>query len=441
MKAIQEKEFLERVRLLGHDESVIAQGGECCTYFTVPTLLDARRVLSMATSANRQARQKTFFNPAVAARRRLGQGTHDRCEAMVVADGTIDDADRVGLSRHLPLHVKAVSVRQKTIKAGEVWDVSVRGEVWGLDDMEELYVTVNVGTLIIEPEASLIVRGNVFTLLCQEIIYLGDPNPDSFQIGILPTPFSVDFGHGPLHGTHGVDGANGRDGTNGRRLEVENTLLGLRLREREDRQALNGNHGEDGNHGANGVRGRNGGMCKLAELALRRVDGPITVFAQAGVGGNGGNGGCGGNGGRGGRGTDGRKLWNGIVAGGDGGNGGNGGDGGKGGHGGNGGVASNIYINVPVVDEHKITRLALPSSGGNPGIGGTGGTGGDAGRPGNGPSPEFDGKSGTDGQHGVSRPSGRSGRSRPAPWIFLNEKIDEDQNVANSLERSAVSAI
>lgn len=72
--------------------------------------------------------------------------------------------------RHLPVHVKAISVVEKTIAAGEVWDVSVRGSVWGLDDMEELYVTVNVCRLIIEPGASLIVRGNVFSLLCQEIM-------------------------------------------------------------------------------------------------------------------------------------------------------------------------------------------------------------------------------------------------------------------------------
>lgn len=364
---------------------------------------------------------------------------HDRCEAAVVADGTIEDADRDGLNRHLPLRVKGLSVRQKTIKAGDVWDVSVRAEVWELDEKEELYVTVNVGTLVIEPGASLIVRGNIFSLLCQEIIHLGDPEASAFQIGILPTPFSVDFGHGPLNGSHGVDGANGRNGPDGHRLDVERTLLGFRLREKEDRPAMNGGPGEDGMHGTNGARGRNGGMCKLAELTLRTVDGQITVFAQAAAGGNGGHGGRGGNGGHGGNGGDGQKLWNGVVAGGDGGDGGRGGDGGKGGHGGNGGLASNIYINVPVEDEHKITRIALPSSGGNPGKGGAGGTGGDAGNRGNGPGCEFEGKSGANGQPGVSRSSGHYGRSRPVPWIFLNDKVDEDQNLAHHRESSAVS--
>jgi len=40
--------------------------------------------------------------------------------------------------------------------------------------------------------------------------------------------------------------------------------------------------------------GRNGGMAKLAEITIRKVDGHLMVFAQAGAGGDGGNGGQGG---------------------------------------------------------------------------------------------------------------------------------------------------
>lgn len=427
VEAVQHREFIERVRLLGHDLSAIEQGEECSTYFTLPKVLDARRVLSLATADSRRERQETFFNPGIAARRRLGQGLHDRGEAVLFAAGTIEEADRDGQSRHLPVHVKAISVLHRTIKAGDVWEVSVRGEAWGLDDMEELYVTVNVGTLVIEDGASLIVRGNVFSLLCQEIIHPGSIRADAFQIGILPTPFSVDFGYGPLQGTHGVDGAAGRDGTDGRKLEAERTLLGLQLREKADRSVMNGGAGDVGIDGTDGARGRNGGMCKLAELTLRRVSGSVTVFAEAGAGGNGGAGGHGGNGGRGGNGGVGQKLWQGIVNGGDGGDGGRGGDGGKGGHAGNGGLASNIYVDVPAADEYKITRIALPSKGGNAGRGGRGGDGGTGGRPGNGPEAEFDGTPGKNGEAGLSGQRGRSGRARPAPWIFLNNKVDDGQ--------------
>jgi Predicted GTPase len=419
----RQREFVERVRLLGHDLPAIQHGEECCTYFTLPTVLDGRRVLSNATEASRRERQKTFFNPPIAARRRLGQGMHDRGEAATFADGVIDEAEVDSQNRHLPVHVKAISIAEKTIAAGDVWDVSVRGSVWQLDDMEELYVTVNVGRLIIEPGAALIVCGNVFSLLCQEIVTYENTPEDAFHIGILPTPFSVDFGYGPLHGTHGTNGASGRDGLAGRTLDAERTLLGFRLREAADLAVMNGTAGKAGKNGTDGARGRNGGMCKLAELTLRSVNGPLTVFAQAGSGGDGGNGGHGGSGGRGGDAGNGHKLWTGIINGGDGGDGGRGGDGANGGHAGNGGLASNIYIDVPVADEHKIIRIALPSRGGNGGAGGRGGAGGEAGLQGHGPTTEFGGKPGKRGDNGANGRAGRHGKARAAPWIFLNDKV------------------
>lgn len=388
----------------------------------------------MASAASRPERQKTFFNAPIAARRRLGQGMHDRGEAVLFAAGTIEEADLKGQSRHFPIHVKAISVSEKTIAAGESWDVSVRGEAWDLDDMEELYVTVNVGRLVIEPGGSLVVRGNVFSLLCQQVIHR--TKAGAFEIGILPTPFSADFGHGPLDGPDGVDGAAGRDGVDGRKLEVERTLLGFRLREEPNLSVMNGTPGEEGKHGTDGSRGRNGGMCKLAELTLRSVTGHLTVFAGAGEGGDGGRGGHGGKGGRGGDAGDGYKLWHSVIRGGNGGAGGHGSDGGKGGHGGNGGLASNIYIDVPAGDESKITRIAGPSKSGKAGPGGLAGTGGAGGRQGNGPETEFDGTPGQTGTSGMAGRPGACGRSRPAPWIFLNDKADGDQLLAGSPESS-----
>jgi hypothetical protein len=175
-------------------------------------------------------------------------------------------------------------------------------------------------------------------------------------------------------------------------------------------------------------------MCKLAELTLRSVTGPLSVFAQAGSGGDGGNGGHGGHGGGGGDAGDGHKLWHGIINGGDGGDGGRGGDGANGGHAGHGGLASNIYIDVPLVDEHKITRIALASRGGNGGAGGRGGAGGTGGLQGHGPTTEFDGKPGQRGENGVDGRDGHHGRSRPAPWIFLNDKVDNGNFLTPSPE-------
>jgi hypothetical protein len=149
----------------------------------------------------------------------------------------------------------------------------VRGDVWGLDDKEELYVTLNVGLLVMEPGASLVIRGNVFSLLCQTIVNEGDPATVAagYQIGILPTPFSVDSGHGPMDGPSGADGSAGRDGACGNPMSVENSILGFRLREEVAVDSMHGQPGEDGRPGGDGGHGRNGGMCKLAALTLRRV--------------------------------------------------------------------------------------------------------------------------------------------------------------------------
>ena len=431
LKPAQLGELYEKARLLGHNPSDIEQGRECCTYFTIPTLEDGRRLFSMATEDQRQKRQQTFFNPGIAIRQRLGQGMHDRGEAMAFAAGSIVESDRYGLERHLPLHVKAISVAEKTIRANEVWDVSVRGDVWGLDDMEELYVTVNVGKLIIEPGASLVVRGNVFSLLCQHIIQGETAGGDrsGFQIGILPTPFSVDLAGGPMDGLGGSDGSPGRNGSDGRTLDSEETFLGLRLREAANTSVMNGGDGEAGKPGEDGGRGRNGGMCKLAELTIRQVTGHVTVFAQAGAGGNGGHGGHGGDGGHGGHAGHGLRLLTGVLPGGNGGGGGRGGNGGSGGSGGNGGIASNIYINVPTEDEHKITRIARSSVPGRPGAGGRGGKGGNGGAPGKGPDAEaaYEGNVGAVGAPGHAGQMGRPGRSRHAPWMFLNEEPNEER--------------
>lgn len=421
MDSSQEREFLTLATALGHDPGLLVgkeSGEELCAYIEIPTLDVVRRLLSRATPVQRELRQKTFFHPAITARRRLGQGLHDRGEAVVFANGTIPNEDRYSLSNHLPAHMKTISVVRKTICAGEMWDVSVRGDVWNLDEMEELYLAVNVGTLVLEPGASLVVRGNVFSLLCQEVVAQGDA-----RICIFPTPFSVDYGCGPINGDDGVSGVPGRIGWDGRTVLTTASILGPRLLAKMEPHEMHGQPGEDGQRGNNGVDGRNGGMCKLAELTFRKINGMLSIYARAGDGGDGGRGGDGGSGGRGGIGSDSCKLVRGVFPAGDGGSGGWGGSGGRGGHGGNGGISSNIYVNVPWGDENKIIRIALPSRPGKGGVGGRGGEGGEGGLGGRGPEPRFNGKPGKPGLAGLAGRRGTDGRFRPAPIIFLNERI------------------
>jgi hypothetical protein len=413
------KIFYDKARLLGHDTDALALGEEITTYFRFDTMEDCRRLISMATQEQREKRQEHFYNPPIAARQRLGQGMHDRGEAALFANGTIPDGDRQGIGNHLPGRMKAVSVLKKTLRAGEVWDVSVRGEHWGIDDLEELYVTVNVGELIIEPGASIIIRGNVFSLCCERLTCKAEAPFGAYHIGILPTPFSVDAREGDLDGGNGTDGWDGHNGRDGHPVQVSSSLIGYMLVDDIDPAMMNGIDGTPGTAATAGIDGRNGGMCKIAEISVYDLQGPCTVFSQAGRGGNGGNGGNGGHGGHGGNGTEGYKLVTGVLSSGAGGNGGNGGDAGKGGHAGHGGVASNIYVSVPVHQEEQVTCVAWPSAGGSAGKAGKPGSGGKGGDGGNG---FTKGIMGQDGKNGAEAKDGKEGRDRPAPWIFLNEK-------------------
>lgn len=423
-------EFEAVARRLGHDLDALHRDQEVCSFLTVPTPESARRMLSHSDDAERSLRLRTFFHPAVAVRERLGQGMHDRGEAVVVAGAPVADRDRDGLARHYPIRVKAVSVLHRRVPAGLAWDVSVRGDRWGLDDLEDLYVTLNIGTLVLEPGARVVVRGNVFTMLCQRIVVLSsirtteERAEPAHQIGILPTPFSQDSRRGPHDGVQGAPGAPGGPGADGQEPAVRWTMFGPALAAPVDAVHRDGLMGTPGGPGGRGTNGRNGGPCKLAEITMRRIDGHVTVFGRSGQGGAGGVGGTGGQGGPGGCGARGGLFLSGPVAPGSGGPGGSGGDGGRGGHGGNGGIASNVYVTVRPSDAELVTLVSLPSSPGRGGSGGPRGPGGTGG-PG-GPfrssagSHDLASSTGPDGVPGRNGTAGRDGMSRPGPTMFLN---------------------
>jgi len=423
-------EFYERASRAGHSEEQLRSGEVLCSYITLPSIEAAKHLMSTATDAQRAARREVYFNEALKARQRLGQGVHDRGEAVAMTGGELSETDWAGLKNHLPLHVKVISVLDKTLDASQEWDVSVRGDIWGLDYMEELYVLVNVGHLRMAPGSSLAVRGNVCSLICQCITpiqnnYWKTLSDEIPRISILPTPFAVDFRgpNLPHNGLTGNAGTHGEAGQHGERVVMSSSLFGQIAIDDHSLLRMDGTPGQPGNIGGNGQRGRNGGMCKTAEITIRRLEGKLTVFAQGGNGGRGGDGGTGGNGGRGGDGSDGSRAMSGAIAGGHGGDGGNGGNGGRGGRGGNSGLSSNIFVTLPPEQEHLIETISLP---GNPGAGGKSGKGGlagDQGTGGRGPGRAFDGPDGRPGKHGPDGTPGHMGRQRPAATIFLNERI------------------
>jgi len=431
----QERAFERHARRFGHDAGRLGGGAELVSYPVVPSIA-ALRALPAATPGQRQRRQQVFFNPVVALRRSIGQGVHDRIEAAVFADGPVDPADEARTGRHFPFPTRILSVRHRHVRSGESWDLSVRGEHWGLDDRDDIMNVVNVGSLRLEPGATILVRGNLLILIIQRLICEpaepAEPaSPARYQLAILPTPFSVDSDTGPLHGSGGPAGRDGTGGAGGVGAPTAPTWLGAELLGPVMPGAADGKDGGEATAGGDGTKGRTGGASKIAEITIGELAGSLTIVATAGRGGDGGAGGTGGRGGDGGDGAPGQRTLQGVIPPGNGGNGGRGGDGGRGGRGGHGGIASNVFVSLPPGQAGQVRVLAHPSGGGRGGPGGRGGAGGQAGH-GGAPAPEPgaaevtrprpDGCPGRPGANGIP---GRDGRVRPAPPVFVNERAVE----------------
>ncbi|TMV93732.1 hypothetical protein FGG78_05280, partial [Thioclava sp. BHET1] len=196
-RSVLPDEFYSTCQALGHDPELATRPEGHETYSLIPDLPTYRSFLA-ATQEQREKRSAQFFNPGIRLRSRLGQGLHDRGEASVFAVHSLTEEDRAALDVHLPLHMRTLSIAHKYVPPGETWDVSVRGDYWGLDDMEELYVTLNIGTLELGAGARVVVQGNVLVMTVQSMI-VAAPRAQ-YQIGILPTPHSVDYGSGPMRG-------------------------------------------------------------------------------------------------------------------------------------------------------------------------------------------------------------------------------------------------
>ena len=128
-----EAEFDRVAASFGHDLARLAAGETVVRDLRIPDHVAGRALLCRASDEVRRSRLASFFQPQIELRRRLGQGMHDRGEAVVWAAAPPEKGDRRGLSRHYPVRVRSISVREKRIAAGDSWNVSVRGEEWGVD--------------------------------------------------------------------------------------------------------------------------------------------------------------------------------------------------------------------------------------------------------------------------------------------------------------------
>jgi hypothetical protein len=431
MTVAQVSAFEGHARRLGHDPSQLVGDAELVSYPSVASYA-ALRSLSAATPEQRRRRQEVFFGPSIAIRQSIGQGVHDRVEAAIFADGVVGPADEARAMTHFPFPTRVVSVRYRYVGPGACWDLSVRGERWGLDDRDDIMNVVNVGSLCLAPGTVVTVRGNLLILIVQRLVCGGDA-AEGGQLAILPTPFSVDSRTGPLDGMSGLDGRDGARGVDGAAARTAPTWLGCdRLTGPVVPGACDGRDGGDGGPGSDAGRARNGGTGKIAEISIGDLTGGLTLVATGGRGGNGGAGGNGGSGGDGGCGADGQRTLEGMLPPGRGGAGGSGGPGGRGGRGGDGGISSDVFVSLPPEQEGRLRVLSHPSPGGRGGAGGLGGGAGCIGRPGTPaatpgrPAPEVPrwcdldpSAAGPDGE------GGHDGRARPAPPVFVNERLIE----------------
>lgn len=441
----QRAAFVRQAARFGHAAADVLTGEVVHSHPLIASVADGRSLLPV-TAAQRARRQAVFFSPPIALRRSIGQGVHDRLEAAVFAAGEIDLGDEAGAIPHFPFPARATSVLRRVVPAGECWDLSVRGAEFGLDDLDDLLVLVNIGELVLEPGAKVVVQGNLLVLVVQRLV-LGsesrtvDPDPDAFHLGILPTPFSVDPRRDRVRAPDGRPGIDGRPGADGVATRTTPTYVGPRLAEPVRPGAADGRAGTDGSDGTDAAPGASGGPSKLADITISDIVGELVVHTGAGRGLGGGAGGDGGHGGAGGAGAPAVTAVGQQVPAGRGGDGGDGADGGRGGRGGGGGISSNVFLTVrpDQVDRVRVHAVPAPGGRGGPGgLGGRSGPGGQGGRGGPGDragsarkggadpgrdsaagASQHDGRDGTPGRAGTP---GADGRSRPAPPTYVNEE-------------------
>lgn len=404
----------------GHDMSELEAGHIATAFVRVGDIHSLRCWMSHAAETARAKRRHSFTQ--FGGRARLWQGVHDRGEAYIFAGEPLDARDVERMGEHFPARLKIVSARRIELAAGGVLDVSATAEDWDVGTREELYTLFNVGTLTIGPDARVIVKGNVFSMVVQHLDVresrMQEVGPANHHIGIFPTPHPVDSRlSGPLDGPCGSAGGDGQPGRDGSSMQVRATVFGPRLIGPSKSIDYDGQDGARGFAGQSGRRGRTGGMCKTAEITVRSLaasSSPLKVFCQAGHGGRGGQGGKGGDGGRGGNAGRQDAGHNENLFG-KAGNGGPGGDGGQGGNGGNGGISSNVFVSCPPDQVHLIAVTSLESLGGPAGQGGAAGSGG---MPGHGTPTSAVTAFGLDGQPGTP---GLDGRGRPKARMHINE--------------------
>lgn len=378
-------EFLERAKELGHDVQKLEAG---------KTVEQPIELSDIDVLKEFFAKDFPVVNEGNVSNNPLFSMTiEDKAHDYVFKGIPLGKKDVGHLISVFPMRIKTVSIPDKVLKPGEVWDLGT----------SQTPQVINIGTLTMGAGSSIKIANTVLALTIDTLVKLAGTVPFgsvNYDLGIFgvtgSTPGQADSGES---GNYGTDGKGGTCGSGG---------------------GIAGDDGKPGTNGSNGGLGHQGytgndGLPSLtATITINRniQTNSFVIYTRSGDGGQGGQGGNGGNGGNGGSGGDGATCGCEHTDGGNGGQGGNGGNGGDGGQGGNGKQGNDIFVYVPKGCGSKIIKMndtsnpGVGGKGGNGGKGGSGGKGGDGG----GRSGCPIGSSGTSGNSGAPGNPGQIGK-------------------------------
>ena len=215
----------------------------------------------------------------------FGEGQIGTIVEKMMEGKKLSQKDESILSSILPMSYAVCKCENKTLEAGECWNLS--------DSFKDANINLEIDTLTMKTGSSIVCRGKVLNLTINSLI------KDHKDASAVNANYDIGiFGNDGGDGTNGENGANGPNGIRGRDGEVQSPGIA-------GPGATPGSDGSNGQAGRDGVSGQNGQSVLAASIKIKKISEAITILAKPGTGGNGGKGGDGGRGGNGGDGGNG----------------------------------------------------------------------------------------------------------------------------------------
>lgn len=379
MKLMNNNDFYERARMLGHSVENLKRGERIISIIEIHNLEELKCFVNKCT-IEKSGKELLCFSAE-------SEGSFEsrllnKVMAYLYADMKLSDEEIKWAESAFPLNMYAESAEHRVFDQPTELNTGVVMSVY------------NYANVTLKGDAYLYMTNGSLRLYIDSLIREGKAPSEHYDIEIL--------GKTGFEGQMGGDGNAGKVVNNGKDGNCSSAGIA-------GESGTNGRAGESGTNGETGEKGGDGAPSMDTEIfiykELKLNPGQMmTVYNCSGAGGKGGKGGKGGNGGNGGKGGNGATCECTGSGAGHGGAGGQGGNGGKGGQGGNAAdAAGNILVYVPSVYMECIklcSKVALP---------GVGGVGGDAGNAGAGGGKGIGGKHNSDGNDGNAGNPGRAG--------------------------------